>query len=230
MLNENEIDSFFRALSALKVAGINNNVVLVGSWVEMFYEEYLDDFNANIKTTDIDFLYLNLNNPSEKVYFTKIMNQHGFIYDEDYMTNKTKFYDPNLEIEFLSKLTRQQTQTVKVQNLGIYVECLGGLELLEHNYFSYYSYKYNMNINIPKPAAYCMHKILINNTRAPAKAKKDSVSLQNLLPIVLINNQGSKDFDELYNSLSKKQLSNFKINIKNMNLEEIINSLYLKTL
>ncbi|MCD7950833.1 MAG: hypothetical protein LUG12_11340 [Erysipelotrichaceae bacterium] len=137
------------------------------------------------------------------------------------MTNKTKFYDPNLEIEFLSKLTRQQKQTVKVQNLGIYVECLGGLELLEHNYFSYYSVKYNLNINIPKLAAYCMHKILINNTRALAKAKKDSVSIQHLLPVVLVNNQGNEDFDKLYKSLSKKQLSSFKNNIKNMNLEEI---------
>ncbi len=86
---------------------------------------------------------------------------------------------------------------------------------MEHNYFSYYSVKYNMNINIPKPAAYCMHKILINNTRAPEKAKKDSVSIQNLLPIVLANYQGNEDFDRLYKSLSKK-LSSFKNNIKNI--------------
>ncbi len=194
MIINKSIEPFLELLGLFNELGIDKNVVLIGSWAEIFYDEMLDDFNASIKTSDIDFLYLNLNKPDQKIRLTNILAQYDYLYKEDYMTGKSKYYNNDIEIEFLSKITRSGKQIVPIKNLGINAECLGGLELIEHNYITFKSVRYNITINIPKPTIYCIHKILINDSRSSLKASKDRQSIKRLLPIVLLSSEGKKDF------------------------------------
>jgi hypothetical protein len=65
----NDIKNIFwdtmKELSKNEVLGY---IVLIGSWAEYIYEasNYFKEFEANLKTRDIDFLIKNINKP-EKV-------------------------------------------------------------------------------------------------------------------------------------------------------------------
>lgn len=212
----------FKVLEILKSVGIENNVVLIGSWAEMFYEEILDGYEANIRTTDVDFLYLNVNKPTEKINFTEVMKSHGFGFEEDYFSGKTKYYNTELEIEFLSKKTRDNRQVVEVKGLGVGVECIGGLEIIDHNYMTHKSIRYGLTVNLPTPAVYCIHKILINDSRSKIKAEKDAESIRRILPYLLYGKSGKEDFYSIYSSLSKKQMRIFNNNAEKLGILQII--------
>ena len=71
MMNKNPKE-LIRVLEILKSIGIHQNVVLIGSWVEIFYEEMIEGYEANIRTTDVDFLYLNVSNLQQRLIFLKL--------------------------------------------------------------------------------------------------------------------------------------------------------------
>ena len=144
------------------------------------------------------------------------MKSHGFAFDEDYLSGKTKYFNQELEIEFLSKITRENKHVIEMKNLGIGVECLSGLELIDHNYIVYSSPNYGVTINLPTPAAYCIHKILINDTRTQAKARKDAEAIRRLLPFLIYGRTGKDDFLKIYKFLSRKQTKTFLSNAKNL--------------
>ena len=215
-------EELFKVLEILKSIGIENNVVLIGSWAEMFYEEMLEGYEANIRTMDVDFLYLNVNKPTDKINFTEIMKSHGYGFEEDYVSGKTKYYNTELEIEFLSKKTRDNRQVIEVKGLGVGVECIGGLEIIDHNYTKYESKKYGLTVNLPTPAVYCIHKILINHSRSSIKATKDAEAIKRILPFLIFGKNGKEDFYKIYSSLSKKQLKTFNENAEKLGVLKII--------
>lgn len=94
---------FEEVLKIINELEINDFVILIGSWVELLYEEndIISEFQSNLKTKDIDFLIKNIRQPSEPVDLLKGFTDKGFEIDisgfDVYRIIKDDF-----EIEFLA--------------------------------------------------------------------------------------------------------------------------------
>lgn len=172
--------------------------MLIGSWCEYFYQEYFESYQSQMKTTDFDFYVKNKHISNEKINISTSLANCGFERFDDYMTEKTIFKRDDNTIEFLTGIDRNKKNIYSIKKLGIKAESLTRLDIFDNNYLDV-KYK-NMNIRIPTPAAYVIHKLIINSNRKSEKSKKDLISIKGLL---LKIKQSPDDFDSLkfiYNS------------------------------
>lgn len=173
---------FWAFLRLLADNDLLKHVVVIGSWAEYLYAQagVLPDFEANLRTLDIDFLVRNLRRPVPQANIAALAREAGYIVEQDILTETTKIYTPGfMEIEFL--ILQQgagDTQTLKT-NLGVNAQALRHLSVLKE--FTITVHLFEMDIHIPQPEAYVLHKIAINEQRNK-KAEKDRAAVLNLLP------------------------------------------------
>ena len=80
--------AFWETIKVLDRNEVLEHVVLIGSWAEYIYEEsgLLKNFEANLKTKDIDFLIRNINKPRKKINIIGILERDGFEASIDYIS------------------------------------------------------------------------------------------------------------------------------------------------
>ena len=111
---------------------IDDFVILVGSWVELIYEEnnIISDFQSNLKTKDIDFLIKNIRQPTEAVDLLKGFTDKGFEIDISGF-DVYRIIKDDYEIEFLARMIGGKYSYVKVSALKIpKVEALSHTSML----------------------------------------------------------------------------------------------------
>ena len=175
---------------------------MIGSWDEYFYERLYSGYTASFRTLDTDFLIRRPVNAGKE--FIKRMIQLGFIYEEDPFAGKSKFIKQDNEIEFLTSLTRGGRHIYKVPLPGINAECLKYMDIPSNNLIPYV-FEDASYILIPSPAAYCVHKILINDERTDEKQKKDAAVVHNILNSFSSDKEFKNDFQKVYSELGKRQ-------------------------
>ena len=146
------------------------HVILIGSWAEFLYRELgvLDGFETNIKTLDIDFLLKNMRRPMPERNIIPLVKEAGYLVERDVLNGTTKIYDKNgLE------------STLKT-NLGVTAQSLRHLNILSANTINV-SY-IGMNITIPEPEAYAVHKMVINLERGRKQEYRRSLGCQLIQP------------------------------------------------
>lgn len=198
-------DIFWETIDIFAKEGILPHVILVGSWVELIYEvAYLPDFESSFQTRDIDFLVKNIRQPREKVDAVKVLEEHDFIHDVDPITGASKFYKEGIiEVEFLVKeLGAGQVEPYHIKSLGVKAEGLRNMNLLAENAITVIAKGYQ--ITIPKPAAYVLEKLIINEHRG-IKKEKDIRAVQRILDIIKQCKEETETIIGLYNSLRPKQ-------------------------
>lgn len=181
-MENTQYKDFWAFLRLLADNDLLKHVVVIGSWAEYLYAQagVLPDFEANLRTLDIDFLVRNLRRPVPQANIAALAREAGYIVEQDILTETTKIYTPGfMEIEFL--ILQQgagDTQTLKT-NLGVNAQALRHLSVLKE--FTITVHLFDMDIHIPQPEAYVLHKIAINEQRNK-KAEKDRAAVLNLLP------------------------------------------------
>lgn len=196
---------FWSFLRLLAVNDLLKHVVVIGSWAEYLYAQagVLPNFEANLRTLDIDFLVKNLRRPVPQANIATLARDAGYLVEQDYITETTKIYTPGfMEIEFL--ILQQgagDTQTLKT-NLGVNAQALRHLSVLKE--FTLTVHLFDMYINIPQPEAYVLHKIVINPQREK-KAEKDRAAILNLLPFL-----DRDKFKTVFAGLTKKEQATVK--------------------
>jgi hypothetical protein len=203
MMEQKEI--FWETIDIFEKEGILPHVILVGSWVEFIYEfSCLPNFEASLRTRDIDFLLKNIRQPREKVDVIKILEEHDFIYDVDPVTGASKFYKEGLiEVEFLVReLGAGQVEPYYVESLGVKAEGLRNMNLLAENAITVEVNGYQ--ITIPKPAAYVLEKLYINDYRS-IKKEKDIRAVERILDMIKQSKGETETLLRLFESLSSKQ-------------------------
>lgn len=163
------------------------HVILIGSWAEFLYRELgvLDGFETNIKTLDIDFLLKNMRRPMPERNIIPLVKEAGYLVERDVLNGTTKIYDKNgLE------------STLKT-NLGVTAQSLRHLNILSANTINV-SY-IGMNITIPEPEAYAVHKMVINLERG-RKQEKDCQAILNIWPYL-----DKKKAIDIITKLTKKE-------------------------
>lgn len=197
--NENELK---KILSLLSKEGILNNVILIGSWCLLFYKHIFTNFEPTVRTTDIDFYVPDPKAIKEKNGLINSLKNINYDVVHDTLTNKSTFISPDgFELEFLTKLNRDQLACVKLGNTNVYAESLSYVEIFSGNYIEI-DYD-RINIKLASPASYILQKLLINEDRKEKK-EKDIESIKNVLAFVRASKKYMEELKTLYESLPKK--------------------------
>jgi len=134
---------------------------LIGSWAEYIYEKsgYLKNFEANLKTRDIDFLIIDINKPGYQINIVDVLDKEGFEALIDYISGIYKFYKgKDLELEFLVReIGRGQSEPYEVPSFGIKAEGLRNTNILIEN-IDVIEVK-DIKIIVPTPRAYLLQKL-----------------------------------------------------------------------
>ena len=188
-------------LRLLDENGILPYVVLTGSWAEYVYAQagVLPGFELTLRTIDIDFLIKNLRRPADPISIPQIAKNNGYSISHDVMMGTTKLFSPNgLEIEFLIPQMGSGVNPVLKTNLGVNAQALRHMEdLVRH---SITAKLLGMNVQVPCPEIYVLHKMIINNARSATKQPKDRISIARLLPHIDLEKTKI-----LFDTLTKKE-------------------------
>ena len=214
-----------KVLQLIHDNGFSNELVLMGSWNEYFYSLIYEDYDTYMATQDLDFYCINRNKQKTDKSLSTILLENGFVCSNDSLTNKTTFINNEFEIEFLYRLTRQMTSTVKIPRLDVVAECLSGMERYENYVIKYHDDIYDYDVNIMSPTFYCVHKIVINSKRKEDKKQKDAIAIKNILDLIINHKELIAQFINVVNDLTKKETKLFNENIENLKIKEIVGSI-----
>ena len=199
-MDELRYKDFWKFIKLLSDNGLLGHVIVIGSWAEYVYAQggVLKGFEANLRTLDIDFLIRNMKRPTSPVSLTALARQAGYTVDVDTMYGTTKIYTPDLmEIEFLILQQGSGEQSTLKTNLCVSAQALRHLAIVRDNTLTVNIL--DMDIIVPEPEAYVLHKIIINDQRG-RKAEKDRNAIFNLLPHL-----DKERIETLYNTLTAKE-------------------------
>ena len=200
MYNDNK--TLMEIISIINQLNLQNTVILIGSWAEFFYQRLFERYYSSFKTLDTDFLIKRPVHSGKG--FIKAMKEAGFTYEEDPMSGKSKFFKNDIEVEFLTTLTRGFSSTYSVPEMGINAECLKYMDISVANTIPIVFENGDM-ILIPNPAAYVIQKAMINKERSAGKAEKDIDAVKGLVLSIVEEKRFESDFIRIYRSLGKKQ-------------------------
>lgn len=200
-MNENE-KQLNEILHILDDEGVLPNLVLIGSWSLLFYKHLFDNFIPSVRTTDVDFYVPDVKRIKAKSGLINSFKELNYDIINDTLTHKSTFISPDgFELEFLTKLTRQQLSCVKLGNTDIYAESIPFLDFFQ---FGYVEIKYdNLNVKVASPSSYVLQKLLINSKRKE-KREKDIDSIKMVLSYIMASKKYSNDLRNELNALPNK--------------------------
>lgn len=181
MPRNGQIEAFNNMLNAMKEANVLNGVIIVGSWAEYLYKHCnLLDYLLTMRTQDVDVLIKNMNKPSGQV--SKALQQHGFIMIPD-NNGLMKFdYLGELEVEFLLQERGVGQNKPYKTALNVTAQGLRHMDiLLEYCITVNYN---GIDVEVPMPFAYILHKLIINSQRQPYKQEKDADAVGSLFEAI----------------------------------------------
>lgn len=198
-------DEILKLLTALNQQGALKHLVVIGSWVTLFYKDYFSDPNYHpaIRTMDIDFLIPKKLPSTLHIDLPTLFHRMGFI--EEFTTDGwITFHRPDLHIEFLSpRLGQQSDKPKKIPELGINVRPLRFMSLMARETIQC-SYR-GIEVTVPHPAVYGIHKLIIS-ARRPKDFKRENDRQQAELVLTSLSNpQGLELLHRVYKALSKNE-------------------------
>ena len=191
---------FARFVRLLYDSGCTEHVILVGSWAEYVYRELdmLEGFDPNIRTLNIDFLVRNLRKPTEPLSLVSAAKEAGYLVESDRLTGATRIMDrAGLEMEFLIGKMGAGVEVALKTNIGVTAQSLWHMGILSRN-----AVKVNylgMDLSVPSPEAYAVHKMAINKERK-AKGAKDAEAVRGIWPYL-----DKAEVDRIVETLTRKE-------------------------
>jgi hypothetical protein len=202
----NNVNMLNEILNDLNEEGLLQHLILIGSWAEYLYEKNntIEGFFATLKTDDIDFLVPNIRKPREKVSLPKVLQEKGYLLKTERLTKVNKFIKDKFEIEFLARQVGKPSTHEEVPSLGIKVETLKHMNLMNKNIIKvYYN---NIEVIVPSPEAFVLSKMIINKDRTEEKREKDNVSINNMLITLMDSEDNMRKLTRIfYEDATKKE-------------------------
>ena len=159
-------DLCLEVLKRFENAGVLKQIILIGSWSIYFYKHYFnsESYSTFIRTRDIDFLVPISPRFKEKLDIFKLVEDLGFLEHHKGAQGYIKFEHPDLTIEFLvPERGRGSDKPYPIPQLGINAVALRYLDFLVENTITIKSD--DLDIRLPHPAAYALHKFIIFKRR-----------------------------------------------------------------
>jgi len=196
-------DLFLDLLGVFQKLSLLDDLVLVGSWCHLFYRAYFQDPLAvePIRTTDVDFLIANPNKGRPERDVPAALKELGFL-TQHAMSGWTKYVHKDLELEFLTpKRGGGGSETFTVKPLKLEAHSIRFLDFL-------YDHAIAVNhagfaVKVPEPAAYVLHKFLINPRRSEKKRGKDMETITKLSAYMIKREAEQDRFRTLLSEMPK---------------------------
>ena len=181
-------------------------MVVVGSWAEYLYQEagLIPGFRSSFRTQDFDVLLPNLRLPKKSIDLVAELTRQGYLLLQNPHTGLMKFdKDGELEVEFLVReMGKGQLKPYRREYLGVNAQGPRYIDILAE-YAMVLSLR-GYSIQVPRPQAYILHKLLINGQRSEAKREKDLGAVRDLLTAMRAAPAEIAAMQELLGRLPKK--------------------------
>ncbi|MBU0573550.1 MAG: nucleotidyltransferase domain-containing protein [Candidatus Margulisbacteria bacterium] len=203
--------------------GLLKNLVLVGSWCLYFYEDFFAGLNytPTIRTRDIDFLVPLPPKIGKEVDIPALLKDLGFVIDFVGGKGYLRLNHPDLIVEFLvPERGRGSDRPYHLAKLKMNAQPLRYLDFLANNKIRVRFN--NMVVNVPHPAAFALHKLLIQKRRA-RKDKSDKDTQQALMILDFIKEMNEfRKLRMIYNTMHGRWKKAILTNLSEMDREDII--------
>lgn len=216
-------------LKRFEKAGILRSLILIGSWCIYFYRYYFESksYSTYIRTRDIDFLIPIPPKFDKKIDVSKLVEDLGFI--EEYKGSKgyIKLEHPDLTIEFLvPERGRGSDKPYSIPSLAINAQPLRYLDFLAMNTITI-DFE-DLQIRLPHPAAYALHKFIISKRRR--KIDKHDRDIEGAIRVFreLINSNQHREIKRIFDKMHKKWQKIVFKNLESMEEFEVIDILRMK--
>jgi len=213
---EKKINSLcLEVLSRLNEADILKHLIVIGSWSIYFYKYYFQsgNYSTYIRTRDIDFLVPIPPKFRQEVNIFQLVKDLGFLKKYRGSKGYIKLEHPDLSIEFLvPEKGRGQDKPYSIPQLSINAQPLRFLDFLVRNTISINVE--GIEITLPHPAAYTLHKFIIFKRRN--KKEKYDRDIEGALRVFneLIHHKKHGEiryiFKKMHNKWQRKVLSNLE--------------------
>lgn len=173
-MEKSQYDLCASVLDRLDDAGILSTVVVIGSWCMLFYERHfnLPEYRATIRTRDLDIAIPVPLHFHRKVDIGEMLEPLGFVVDFKGRDGYIRFLHPELIVEFLvPERGRSTTKPFEVPKLGINAQPLRFLDLLLTDTIIVPFRA--VNLRLPHPIRFALHKLLISCRRQSDKDERD---------------------------------------------------------
>jgi hypothetical protein len=194
---------FWNVIDTLNECGLLPHLMIIGSWSEYVYSQAFDDkLLAGFRTQDMDILIPNIRVPRKGVNIYSELQKKGFVYQEDTVSGIGHFFGGRgMEVEFLARALGQGDLKIAAPCLnGLVVPSIRSLDILTRHPLPLAIRGYT--VIVPEPAAYVLHKLLINSQRKPAKQKKDLGSIRSVLAFIVASDDQKARLGEILGLLS----------------------------
>lgn len=188
-----QFDKFWEVIDTLDNVKVLQDIVLIGSWCELIYEEYFKEygFKHGINTRDVDFLVDIPPKISKSIDIVKELADKDFIVQRLGRKGFIRLATPELMVEFLvPERGKGSSNPYVIKELGINAQPLRMLSMLLNNsiVIKWNDYK----IRVPHPSRYALHKLMISSRRTKeVKTLKDTLSGLRILQYLTAANQGN---------------------------------------
>lgn len=200
-MNKEQEQLFWDTIKNLNDIGALEHIMLIGSWSEYIYEKKINNFEAHLKTKDVDFLIKDVHTIKSKnvnIDIPAAFDKMGFNIDVSGW-GVTRFHKEGLlEVEFLQREIGSSSgaEAKAIKELGLATESLRNMEmLLKHPIDVTIN---GCNFQVPSPSAYLIHKMIIGRP-------KDVIKVLSLIPFVKVDKKEFNLMKKIYADLFKKQ-------------------------
>lgn len=198
-------------LKKLSETGILTEVMLIGSWCLLVYQDHFENspMIPVFRTTDIDFMIPYPPKISTHVDVPKILRTLDFAEEVDPINNVVKYLHHDLEIEFLiPEVGQPKLRNLHIAELKIIPQRLRYLNILQdHQLKSNFK---GIPVIVPEPAAFVIQKFICSASRTKPEKRDNDLRIASELGLFLLTipEQAQKLY-EIYQSLLAKWRKRF---------------------
>lgn len=166
MAEEEQFEILLEVLRKFHSAGVLKGIMLIGSWCLYFYRHEFENPKSipAVRTLDADFLIPHQGSFDAEADVPAILKSLGFAPVFNRASNMVVYDHPHLRVEFLiPEIGRGFHKPRDIQKLHVKAQSLRYLNLLA-GYPRLFSWK-DLQIKVPEPAAFSIHKLIISGRR-----------------------------------------------------------------
>jgi hypothetical protein len=225
-VEKSQYDLCIEVLRRLDRAGILQDVVLVGSWCILFYEDFFDGtkYATSLTTRDMDLLIPLPGAIRAKADVAELLKDLGFVVGFTGSKGHLRLEHPQLIVEFLvPERGRGSDKPYSLPQLGFNAQALRFLEYLAKNTIT--SKMGRIRLKLPHPAYFALHKLLVMSRRPkPEEQARDKEAAIRILNALVSSNQVAV-IRTAFQAMPKKWRNKVKKQVADMTDENILKAL-----
>jgi hypothetical protein len=219
---------FYQILEKISEAGLSQHMVMVGSWCNIFYQDYLKElhYHYTVRTTDLDICVPTPVKTSQKTDFPAHLKSLGFHLEFNSANGLHRLRHPELDIELITpeRGKGETVETCNIPQVSMNAQKVRYLDILLDRPLTWQTEKYQ--IQLPRPEAFALHKIILSTKRTkPEKAKKDIENALLLLRSLMKHQIHKQTVQALFQSFPKGWKKTIRKKLHSLAEHEMIDQL-----